>query len=97
MGGEKSRMSNDLPRPYQVMFDAMLAEGLSHEQAFRACCAIASELTPGGGEVYMAGKKTLLRCGRDEKIREQFNNYNTRQLALEFDLTETRIKQILSA
>lgn len=46
--------------------------------------------------VYVPKAESLIKTVRDEKIREEFNGGNYRELALKYGLTETWIRSIVS-
>ena len=48
----------------------------------------------GGSKIYFPKLKTITKPQRDRKIIEEFNGYNTRELAIKYDLTENWIRQI---
>jgi len=49
----------------------------------------------GGTRFYYPKLDSLLRKERDEQIRQEFNGANHRELARKYDLTETRIRDIV--
>lgn len=52
--------------------------------------------TYGGMAIYIPKADAYLRIDRDEQIRAKFDGQNYRQLALEYGLTETWIRSIVS-
>lgn len=49
----------------------------------------------GGDRFYFNKLDDLIRVTRDRKIKEEYNGYNSRALALKYNLTTERIKQIV--
>lgn len=52
--------------------------------------------TYGGLSLYIPKPDAFERAARDERIREAFNGYNFKALAMEYGLTEVRIRSIVS-
>lgn len=50
----------------------------------------------GGSSVYINKSDTVTRPDRNEEIRRKFNGTNYRQLAREYNLSETGIRKILN-
>lgn len=50
----------------------------------------------GGRNVYIPKQEFFTRMLRDRLIRQEFNGYNYHQLEKKFDLSYTRIREILS-
>lgn len=48
----------------------------------------------GGSNLYIPLSKTLERPSRNKKIREEFNGYNNRKLALKYNVSEATIRII---
>ena len=49
----------------------------------------------GGSRLYYPKIDSLIRKKRDERIRREFDGANHRELARRYDLTETRIRDIV--
>lgn len=49
----------------------------------------------GGSRFYYPKIDSLIRKKRDERIRREFDGANHRELARRYDLTETRIRDIV--
>ena len=49
----------------------------------------------GGSYIYINKSDTVVRSERNAEICEKFNGSNYNQLALEYNLTENRIRSIL--
>lgn len=75
----------ELPAPYQP-----LARILGVELTIK----LAQEL--GGMNVYLPKTDKLLQQLRDQKIRQEFDGGNHRELARRYQLSESRIRQILA-
>lgn len=50
----------------------------------------------GGISIYIPKPDRLERAERDKKIREEFDGYNYRELAIKHQLTEVRVRSIVS-
>lgn len=50
----------------------------------------------GGANVYIPKADALLRQIRDKRIREEYNGYNVRQLAVKYGLSENWINRIIT-
>lgn len=48
-----------------------------------------------GSPIRVRMPKTITKPLRDDEIREKFNGYNYRELALEYDLSESSIRNIV--
>ena len=53
-------------------------------------------LLVGGTTFYMPRKERILRPLRDLKIREEYNGYNTADLARKYDVSQRWVQQIVS-
>lgn len=74
----------DLPESYQTV-----AEIIGKENTIK----LARHL--GGVPVYFPKLDTLIQRKRDERIRQEFNGVNHRDLARKYDLTERWIREIV--
>jgi Mor family transcriptional regulator len=50
----------------------------------------------GGCNIYIFKADTLLKDLRDAQIKDEFDGYNHRELALKYDLSERTIRDIVS-
>ena len=50
----------------------------------------------GGETLYIPQMKGILRTLRDQKIREEFNGYNTADLARKYDVSQRWVQQIVN-
>ncbi len=50
----------------------------------------------GGGRVYVQKASSVLKEVRDLEIREKFNGWNYRSLAIEYRLSESTIRDIVA-
>ena len=50
----------------------------------------------GGGYIYIPKTDRLDRQDRNERIRSDFNGYNSRELSKKYDLTEVSIRSIVA-
>ena len=50
----------------------------------------------GGTTFYMPRKEKILRPLRDLKIREEYNGYNTADLARKYDVSQRWVQQIVN-
>ena len=48
-----------------------------------------------GSELYIPIPESLLRNVRNRKIKEEYNGYNEKNLAIKYSLTEKQIRNIL--
>lgn len=71
---------------------------LDHQPAAEAAFAIAEEARRelGGGHIYIAKGQEWELSLRDREIYAKFRGDNYAQLAREYDLTEMRIRQIVT-
>ena len=53
-------------------------------------------LLVGGTTFYMPKKERILRPLRDQKIREEYNGYNTADLARKYDVSQRWVEQIIN-
>ncbi len=74
----------DLPEPYRT---------LSYQVGINVVITIA-ELYQGAA-LYLPKLDSTLALIRDRKIREEFNGYNYRELALKYRLTERWVREIV--
>lgn len=49
----------------------------------------------GGSTFYLPQKEKILRPLRDQKIREEFNGYNTADLARKYEVSQRWVQQII--
>lgn len=50
----------------------------------------------GGSHIYVCKADTVLRDARNEEIYQKFNGYNYRRLALEYNLAEKTVREIVA-
>lgn len=50
----------------------------------------------GGSHIYVRKSDTITRADRNAEIKEKFNGSNYRELAREYSLSETRIRDIVN-
>ncbi|MBQ8515620.1 MAG: hypothetical protein IJ496_09510 [Ruminococcus sp.] len=50
----------------------------------------------GGGNVYVCKLDTLLQPFRDEEIYRMFNGRNYREIAVQYNLTEKTVREIIA-
>jgi len=50
----------------------------------------------GGISIYIPKADKLERAERDKNIREEFDGWNYRELAVKYNLTEVRVRSIVS-
>lgn len=82
----KSKIKVDeLPEPYQTIFDLI---GLENT------LMIAKEL--GGTRHYFPKFESLFRDSRNQMIYNEFNGSNYREIAKKYNLSETRIREIIN-
>jgi Mor family transcriptional regulator len=49
----------------------------------------------GGTRIYLNKMSEVIKSVRDKRIKKEYNRYNLKALAVKYDLTEERIKQIV--
>lgn len=76
---------------------SMLTDGLLRSIAEKIGTDNLLELSllVGGQTFYMPQKESILRPLRDMKIREEYNGYNTADLARKYDVSHRRVQQIV--
>lgn len=50
----------------------------------------------GGESLYINKFDEIIKTRRDKNIKTEYNRYNIKKLAIKYNLTEKRIKQIVS-
>ncbi len=75
--------SDELPEPYST---------ISAKIGIKNTLALAEIV--GGTYIYFPKVDTITRPHRNKDIREEFNGYNHRELAIKYNLTERWIKEI---
>lgn len=78
-------MAEDLPEPY-----SQIVEWLGLENTLK----LAGEF--GGRNMYFPKTDVMIRAARDRAICREFTGFNLLELAKKYDLTENRVREILS-
>lgn len=50
----------------------------------------------GGVNIYIPKPDSFVRSARDERIRDEYDGYNVKALALKYDLSEAQVRNILA-
>ncbi|MBU5312236.1 hypothetical protein KQI38_09370 [Tissierella carlieri] len=74
---------NELPEPYS---------DIVHRIGIQNVIELAKMF--GGSRVYFPKIESTTRPQRDEKIKSEYNQYNVRELARKYNLSENRVLQI---
>ena len=77
--------SKDVPEKYQQLVDA-----IGFENFLQLSCNF------GGTEVYIPKSDMLVKAIRNDRIKQEFNGGNYKELALKYNLSESQIRNIIN-
>lgn len=49
----------------------------------------------GGSRIYINMFDEVIKNARDNRIKEEYNRYNIRELAIKYNLTDERVRQVV--
>lgn len=77
--------SKDVPEKYQ-----QLVAAIGFENFLQLSCSF------GGTEVYIPKSDMLVKAIRNDRIKQEFNGGNYKELALKYNLSESQIRNIIN-